>query len=530
MNKKGFTLTELIAILVIISIVALIAVPAVVNSIKNNNHDSYNGVVNDIILASETYAANMGASIVQVSVETLKQSGYLSPDLKNPIDNSNFNGCVYVVNGDSIYKEETCSTIITNVVGVRMYRDSVLNGLDPVITVGLIPVTLEDDGTVRKASIGSEWYNYAEKKWANAVTLIGSDNYLEGEIIPENAIDSYFVWIPKFKYKLFDMGNYTTYSGTTKPDSSIAQTVDIVFDPVNTTDSDTSCATPLISGESGNCAVGKYMTHPAFIAFGVNGIWVGKFEVTGTIEDIGVKPNVTSLRYVNVGDYFTSMYDYNRDLDSHMMKNTEWGAVTYLTLSNYGINSKLRINNSSQYITGCAATTANTTNVMVSQSDHTEGYYDGCENEYNTSIGYLASTTGNITGIYDMAGSAWEYVASYIYGRSGSSTIIMDDYDDKYFDVYDYNTSSSTYQYRILGDAMGEFGPFYYYADSDNRRRSHDNWFSEYSIYATSTMPWFGRGGHYYDGLVAGQLNFSAYTGVGGGGDNTARLVLAPKQ
>ena len=145
MNKKGFTLTELIAILVIISIVALIAVPAVINSIKNNNHDSYNGVVNDIILASETYAANMGASIVQVSVETLKQAGYLPTDLKNPIDNTNFNGCVYVVNGDPIYKEETCSTIIRNVDGVRLYKDSVLNGLDPVLTDGLIPVTIDNN-------------------------------------------------------------------------------------------------------------------------------------------------------------------------------------------------------------------------------------------------------------------------------------------------------------------------------------------------------------------------------------------------
>ena len=31
---------------------------------------------------------------------------------------------------------------------------------------------------------------------------------------------------------------------------------------------------------------------------------------------------------------------YQRELDSHMMKNTEWGAVAYLSHSIYGINVK----------------------------------------------------------------------------------------------------------------------------------------------------------------------------------------------
>nr|MBP3259026.1 prepilin-type N-terminal cleavage/methylation domain-containing protein [Bacilli bacterium] len=525
MNKKGFTLTELIAILVIISIVALIAVPAVVNSIKNNNHDSYNGVVNDIILASETYAANMGASIVQVSVETLKQAGYLSPDLKNPIDNSDFNGCVYIVNGDPIYKEETCSTIIKNVDGVRLYKDSILNGLDPVLDKGLIPVTIGDDGTVTKASIATEWYNYGEKRWANAVILKGSDNYIEGQTIPENNIDAYFVWIPKFKYKLFDMGNYTTYSGTSKPDTSNAKTLDIVFDPVNTTDSDTSCMTPLTSGASGNCAVGKYMTHPSFITLGVNGYWVGKYETSGTTSDLDVKPNVSSLRSTTVGDFFTSMYNYNRDLDSHMMKNTEWGAVAYLSLSNYGINGEVRINNSSTYTTGCAATVANTTNVGVSQSDHSEGYYNGCENAYNTATGYLASTTGNITGVYDMSGGAREYLAGYISGAGGGFT--PSSYNGKYYDVYDSNSSVNSYNYRILGDATGEMGPFYKYSDSDNNQRIHSNWFADGSDFIESSDSWFARGNNHYYGVVAGQAEFHK----GAGTDSStfsSRLVLAP--
>ena len=54
--------------------------------------------------------------------------------------------------------------------------------------------------------------------------------------------------------------------------------VDVQFGLDTTTDSDESCKTPGLSGESGNCSIGKYMTHPAFISFESIGMWVGKFE------------------------------------------------------------------------------------------------------------------------------------------------------------------------------------------------------------------------------------------------------------
>ena len=40
------------------------------------------------------------------------------------------------------------------------YTEGILNGTDPVLEDPLIPVTIEADGTVKKADIGSEWYNY----------------------------------------------------------------------------------------------------------------------------------------------------------------------------------------------------------------------------------------------------------------------------------------------------------------------------------------------------------------------------------
>ena len=51
------------------------------------------------------------------------------------------------------------------------YTEGILNGTDPVLEEPLIPVTIENDGTVKKANLESEWYSYANKEWANAIIL-----------------------------------------------------------------------------------------------------------------------------------------------------------------------------------------------------------------------------------------------------------------------------------------------------------------------------------------------------------------------
>ena len=89
------------------------------------------------------------------------------------------------------------------------YTENILNGTDPVIKDGLIPVTIAANGEVRKADENSEWYSYEKKNWANAVILTDeSVSYQENEIIPETNIESYFVWIPRYRYQIFDKGLY----------------------------------------------------------------------------------------------------------------------------------------------------------------------------------------------------------------------------------------------------------------------------------------------------------------------------------
>ena len=393
------------------------------------------------------------------------------------------------------------------------YTESILNGTDPVLSDNLVPVVLADDGTVTKADIKEQWYKYEDKKWANAVILKDSTKtYNNGGTIPEDNIESYFVWIPKYSYQIFNLGETDGYTEG-KPETSNAKEIQIKFGTTNTNDSNNGeCTTPMTSGASGNCKVGDYMTSPAFISMNTNGLWVAKFETTGSTTNITVKPNQTSLRNLNVKTMFETAYNYKRDNDSHMMKNTEWGAVAYLSHSKYGINSEVRINNNSSYKTGYAATDSSD----QSKFPGTTGKDASVTLPYNTKTGYKASTTGNITGIYDMSGGIHEYMASLrsgTYVSSGFDESTLKKYNSKYYDEYDSSSEWSTYSKRILGDATGEMGPFYYYQDGDNNDRTH-NWYAAHSHFVNASSPWFHRGGACSNGVLAGQFNFANFSGI----------------
>ena len=393
------------------------------------------------------------------------------------------------------------------------YTESILNGTDPILSDNLVPVVLSDDGTVTKADTTSEWYKYEDKKWANAVILSDdTQTYNNGDTIPEDNIESYFVWIPKYSYQIFNLGETDGYTEG-KPETSNAQEIQIKFGTANTSDNnENECTTPMTSGASGNCKVGDYMTSPAFISMNTNGLWVAKFETTGSTTNITVKPNQTSLRSLNVKTMFETAYNYKRKNDSHMMKNTEWGAVAYLSHSKYGINSEVRINNNSNHITGYAATDS----ADESKYPGTYGTDSSVTLPYNTSTGYKASTTGNITGVYDMSGGAWENMASLrreTYGSSGFTATTLKTYNSKYYDEYSSSSDWTTYSKRIIGDATGELETFYNYQDADGNKRVHNGWYEDCSDFVTNSYPWFYRGGGFSDGIIASQLYFSLSSG-----------------
>ena len=82
----------------------------------------------------------------------------------------------------------------------------------PELDDGMIPVVIDNSGsetTVKTISKNdSNWYNYENKKWANAVMVTSNSraNYknTSGVSIPEDDILAYYVWIPRYKYAIPD--------------------------------------------------------------------------------------------------------------------------------------------------------------------------------------------------------------------------------------------------------------------------------------------------------------------------------------
>ena len=546
-KKKGFTLIELLSVIVILAIIALIAVPVIVNIINKANKSAFKDSVYGIIKASELYYAT--EDIVNDfseekeftfpnDVEELELKGKLPTGgtLKIKEDGTL---TFALTNGRycARYGIEDKDVIVSEEEDCYMYKEEILNGADPVLKEGMIPVTIEPAGTVKKVHSTSKWYSYEEKMWANAITVKEEvrekyKNASVGTVIAEEDILTYFVWIPRYKYELW----YVEASdGYTERDPSKVHSINIVFENNTTNKSDGTC-----NGTNDKPSNGCYLTHPAF-TFGeeeVNGIWVGKFETgySGAANKeeaqkteidsnkVIIKPNVHSWRYNTVSNMFYTALNMNKEYnvfglttesDTHMMKNTEWGMVAYLAYSDYGKDSEVYINNNNNYLTSCGGDTAN-------QSER-----GTCLNSYGTKEDdvYNQSTTGNISGIFDMSGGANEYM------MGGQTTTANDEIkqlsgftdetfpEDKYIDKY---LGGGKYSSRILGDGTGEFGPF---EDTDSIHLKYNSWYDGNAVMINGWNPFFVRGGNYYQSTSDISL-FALNSGQSFNG-NSFRIVIS---
>ena len=401
--------------------------------------------------------------------------------------------------------------------------DSKIEPNAPVLDDGLIPIVFDtSDGTVIKivSSTDSSWYDYSNQEWANAILVKESGTQTRayykanpGVTVNENDILAYYVWIPRYSYKIWTTG----VSSRGKE-----QAINIQFERTDTISTGTT--------------VGTYITHPAFWwdndSDGVReegeelaGIWVGKFETTGTASSPTILPNVQSLLTNNrVSEQFATAqklggttYGVSPSSDSHMMKNSEWGAVAYLSHSKYGVNREVYINNSGyrgQTYTGrSGGNVSGSTPINKTYLDQTStsltslyGYYtwDGYLLEYDTNtksstrdLTKVASTTGNIMGIYDMSGGAEEHVMGYYSGASTTwGATSSSNYagfssapDSKYYDAYKA-TSGTT----ISASTTCNDGVCYGHALSETY-----NWYVNKSTFVTVEHPWLYRGGSYSD-------------------------------
>ena len=436
------------------------------------------------------------------------------------------------------------------------------------------------EGKDEKVSDSSknDWYNYSEKKWANAQTEDGS----------------MWVWIPRYAYKI----------------NKSNQTFDVVF-LVGTTDNyydkdgKLQTAKRQTSETDIPDATKDYVVHPAFTNESnigyvnggwkkeLTGIWVSKFEAgyaggnnkaeqkdsnvnysqstswvwsgeAGTSSDssqparnfyevYGSKTTAIkyptfqgltySMNYINHSDAFSisraltddnNIYKLsNKETDSHLIKNSEWGAVSYLGQSQYGLNgtniriNNLTLNNSVKTIyavTGYAAKTLQDGDTKLEDArpvSSTEKLYKWTEKE-----GQTASCTGTIYGIYDMSGGAWERTAAIvnngnenlnIYGKAIMNAL-NNGKSTEYVTVYpkgetsgqsldDASKSNYIANTKIYGDAIRE---------TSTTGLGQTSWYSDYSYFVGAYDPFFVRGGDYWNTSGAGLFYFGRHGGTSG--------------
>ena len=465
----------------------------------------------------------------------------------------------------------------------------------PQLLTGMTPIKFDmptdskKGETVTTNANDKDWYEYGDtyetRKWANTQTQDGS----------------MWVWIPRFAYKItgqtidvvFLIGDTDQYY---KEDGTIgtAQRMKNVDEVPDTTADYT--VHPAFTNETSigyeNGGWNKELT----------GIWVAKFEAgfpTGNNTAPNKKSNVSymndqkgqvyihqtenltgkdgwgtarnwlddiygttdtkisypvfqgstyAMNYITINDAYNvsraltssgNIYGLSSsNTDSHLMKNSEWGAVTYLSQSKYGQNGKeITINNAnldsggtsatkaegnavaSVYaVTGCTNNTTDgaSTKTTIEAINGTSGNTATTEGIYtwNQKSGQNASTTGTIYGIYDMSGGAWERTSSYvannhenlkIFGESVAyQGVNLKTTSTKYTTVYPHNEAGETNidtlsqknfanNTKIYGDAVRETTSNT--AGTSTSGWNTSAWNADYSRFPALSDPFFLRGG-----------------------------------
>ena len=445
----------------------------------------------------------------------------------------------------------------------------------PELTSNMIPVYYDEASSEWKkadsnnAKEANKWYDYDNKMWANAVTVTNTNrqtylNAKTGATIPMSDINTMWVWVPRYTYTYLNTNTPQEINVKFESGTNSTGTIKCTDNVTGTSSTSETCTDTTNNGLKAGTST---YTHPAFWwdkndnnvreeGEELTGIWVGKFEVSSdtscapsdfvavgsrcNLQTIRprILPNVTSWRGAQVGTFFNGIqkmrengnqYGFSTTDETHMMKNMEWGAVTYLSHSKYGINKEVAINSANTYTTGCGPQSAGSTS-----SGST------C-NSYTTTLGQSASTTGNVYGVYDMSGGALEYMmGNMVYSNgqqmSGYSTSKNNNsaftgilqYGEvsftgtyafpskRYYDKYSYDAlSNTTYTRGKLGDATKEMAP----------TGTTGNWYSDHAVFMQYDHPWVLRSGAYSYGAYVGAFNFSCTDG-GAYTEASARAVL----
>ena len=322
----------------------------------------------------------------------------------------------------------------------------------------------DTEGTVQQVSdsTSTDWYDYNSKKWANAQTEDGSmwvwiPRYAYKVVYNDSndktkggKFDVVFLIGTTDDY--YENGVRKTAKRQTKTDETVDTTTGYTVHPAFTNESSIGYANGGWNQELTGIWVSKFEAGYATsngnsapkkassVTYSQDSVWASGYE-TGTGSDgsmparnwiDGVYASTKtaikyptfqglaySMNYINHNDAFSisraltengNIYGLSKSTtDSHLMKNSEWGAVAYLAQSQYGLNgtniyinnANLRNSQASAYaITGCAGETEDAAEVGVKidtatnkpvTTDSTKKIYT-----WTQANGTKASTTGTI--------------------------------------------------------------------------------------------------------------------------------------
>ncbi len=607
-NKNGFTLIEVLASIAIMLLIVTIATTSILSLTRKNSKEQYQSYLDQFIANAKLYVNDHKPLVnniidketcYKITLKDLLNFNFIDEIPKNPITKKEFDpesGIAVKKNSEGIFSylyienKDYLSMCLTeeqikeeenyNQENEDKYKDN--SGANiPVLADGMFPVIYDEaTGKWLKASDTEKWYDYDNQWWANAVTVTKSsrETYKNAEALTEikmEDINTMWVWIPRFKYKIpSNVGSNVEIASPPE--------IDIVFE-THTRNTGANINYDGVAQEA-------YYTHPAFRDGSkvyketpydqsgwdkeLTGFWVGKFITGGTTSTPLIKPDITILSKQNIATQFQTAlkfaggtlaknggtvtfsgndtYGLNNKVDTHSMKNIEWGAIAYLSQSKYGkmgnsnftgANKEVYLNNSYKKYTGRSAGTFGDEGITcIENGSYT---YDGnlissggTQKELLKGTG--ASSTGTIYGVYDMVGieqtvmlntnnsSGNKYNNSGFNGNTFWNGEVYEEYTEgydfpnlKYYDLYEINykslTASVTKDNTILGDAIYET----------------QKWYGDYPYYYfVKDYPFFRRGGSCNSGTTVSKQFGIFLTGNPTDGSNSFssgfRAVLIP--
>jgi len=214
--KRGFTLVELLCVIVIISVVTMITVPIINTQIVASRNALYESQIDDIESAAKKWATENNDLLdknhinsVYVSLDVVQKLGYLEKDqIINPKTKEDMKGCVLISYNNSsngynyIYEESSCVDYADN----NSKKET-----DP-INAYVIYDAVENEKSVKNKT------NSKEKVSAATYIINFHQNHpTAGNIlrVEGETISGLYDLEDEYVFRGSDVNNYATYKGKT---------------------------------------------------------------------------------------------------------------------------------------------------------------------------------------------------------------------------------------------------------------------------------------------------------------------------